>query len=151
MSIVCQEETFDSIKDEVKSLLETHWKELANHQDTRPLDVDWDSYSLMNLMNAIRIFTVRDDAKLIGYFSFYIANNPHYKTWKYASSDVYYLDPAYRKTGTALIMFEEMQAWLKSLGVKSITLQEKIQHSHEKFFTALGFSLVEKVYEKVLD
>lgn len=137
--------------EEVKPILYEHWKELANHQDIRPLDPDYDLYTKLSDMNIIRIFTARDEGKLVGYSCFYVAPNFHYKTWVYAACDVYYLNPDYRQSGTGREMFIKMEKWLKSLGVKAVVVQDKVNHSHEKFFRFLGYTPVEQHYEKVLD
>ena len=145
-----QEEKFEDVIEELKPLLTFHWNELANNKDIRPLDVDFDTYVKLSEIGSLRLFTVRNDGVLVGYASFMLANNPHYKTWKYATCDVYYLDPRFRLSGIGTTMFEEIQSWLKSLGVKSVTVQDKINHSHEEFFLRLGFNLVERTYEKIL-
>lgn len=146
-----QEELFNDIIHELGPLLVKHWQELANNKDIRPLDVDYAMYTTLNEQGIIRIFTARsDEGKLVGYFSFAIANNLHYKTWKFASIDVYYVDPEYRKGGIGFEMVGKVEDWLRSLGVKSLTLMDKLQHSHEKFFIALGYKPIEQHYEKVL-
>jgi GNAT superfamily N-acetyltransferase len=144
-----QEEQIEDILEEMKPMLVKHWEELANYKDIRPLDVDWDNYIDLNRALYIRVFTVRDNNKLIGYASFYISNNLHYKFWRHASNDVYYLDPAYRKTGLGIKMFEEIESWLKDMGVKSIVVMDKVDHSHEKFFKHMNYNLIEQNYEKV--
>lgn len=123
---------------------------MANYQEQRPLDPDYDQYIVLNDLGSIRMFTAREDGKLIAYAVFYIANNLHYKTWKYASSDIYYLDPEYRNKGLGKTFFEETEAWLKSLGVNNIVVQDKTHHSHEKFFKYLGYNVIEQVYEKLI-
>lgn len=147
--ITCQEEHLTDILEEIKPLLVKHWEELANYKDIRPLDVDYDKYITLNKMGAVRFFTVRHESKLVGYASFYISNNLHYKTWKHAAVDVYYLDPEYRLTGLGLKMFEEIEAWLKSMDVRSMVVMDKINHSHEKFFVKMGYMPIEQNYEKV--
>lgn len=144
-----QEEKLSDILEELKPLLIEHWEELANNKDVRPLDPDYPMYLAMNDMDILRIFTVRDDGKLIGYSIWIIANNLHYKTWKYAVSDIYYLDPDVRGTGTSFLFFFKIEDWLKSLGVKSITVQDKLNHSHSIFFNKLGYTPIEQHYEKV--
>jgi len=145
-----QEEQIEDILEEMKPMLVKHWEELANYKDIRPLDVDWDNYIDLNRLLYIRVFTVRDNNKLIGYASFYISNNLHYKSWRHAANDVYYLDQAYRKNGLGIKMFEEVETWLKDMGVKSVVVMDKVDHSHQKFFNNMGYKLIEQNYEKVL-
>jgi len=144
-----QEEKLEDILEEMKPLLVKHWEELANYKDIRPLDVDYDKYVMLNRIGYIRVFTVRDEGKLIGYASFYISANLHYQTWNHAAVDVYYLDPDYRLTGLGIKMFEEIEAWLKSMNVKSAVVMDKVHHSHEKFFLKMGYLPIEQNYEKV--
>jgi len=148
--ITYQEEKFSDLKEEITPMLKAHWEELANHKDIRPLDVDWAMYQLMTDNGLLKTYTVRDDNKLIGYSNWIITNTLHYKSWKYAVADVYYLDPEYRKSGTSYDFFFRIQDYLKALEVKSITVQDKLTHPHNNFFNRLGFTPVEQLYEKVL-
>lgn len=145
-----QEEKIENIIDEIKPILVKHWKELANHQEDRPLDVDWGTYILLNNLGRVRVFTARADTKLIGYVVMIISPHLHYKTWIYSSCDVYYVDPEYRNNGVGATFFVKVAEWLKSLGVKSAIMHEKVSHPHGKLFEALGYNLVERYYEKVL-
>src|SRR2546421_12373618 len=131
MDITYQEEAFDSIVEELKPLLYDHLTELANHKDIRPLDPNYESYSVLNSLGNIRIFTVRNEGKLIGYASFVISNCLHYKTWVWAVCDVYYLHTDYRKTITSERMFNKIEAWLKDMKVNSVMVQDKVNHSHQ--------------------
>lgn len=151
MSITYQEEPIYKVFHEAKKLLEDHWHEVANHQDTRPLDIDETTYQMLNRLGYIKVFTARDNDKIIGYASFTISNHLHYKTWKMAVNDVYYVDPAHRgKDGIAKDFFTTIESWLKDQGVRSVTYMDKTQKSHEKFFTGLDYKVIEQVYEKVL-
>lgn len=150
MGIEFKEEVLEDFLEELKPMLKLHWEELANNKDIRPLDPDYLMYIQLNRANICRFFTVRVDGRLVGYSSWLVTNNLHYKTWKYAVCDVYYLDPEHRKTGLSLDFFFKIEDWLKSLGVKSITVQDKINHSHAKFFDRLGFKAIEQNYEKVI-
>lgn len=151
MNIVYEEEAIEDIIEDIKPILNKHWEELANNKEIRPLAVDFDKYIKLNQLGTMKLFTARDEnTKLIGYFTFYISNNLHYKDWKYASCDVYYLDPSYRSKGIGKEFVSEMENWLRSLGVKSVVTQDKVTHSHAKFWNKLGYNLVEQTYEKVL-
>ena len=145
-----KEEKFKDIIDEALPLLTKHWKELANHQDIRPLDINFEAYEQMNDLGLIRVFTVREDEKLVGYASFCINYNLHYKTWKHAICDVYYIAPEKRTLGFGSKMFSEIEGMLRDLGVNSVIVQDKVKQSNAKFFQALGFGISEQHYEKVL-
>lgn len=150
MGISYQEEKLSDCLEEMKPMLQKHWEELANHKDIRPLDPDYQMYLAMNDMQIIRVFTVRSDEKLIGYSIWIVHNNLHYKTWIYAVSDIYWLEPEHRKTGVSFDFFFKTEDWLKTLGVKSITVQDKLTHKHNSFFNRLGYTAIEQNYEKVI-
>jgi len=145
-----QEERFGNIVSELEPLLHEHWLELALNQDVRPLDVDYETYTQLNDIGILRVFTARDlQGKLAGYFSCLLAKNLHYKSWFYALTDVYYLRPEYRNKQIGKQFFREIENWLKGHGVKSLIVQDKIHKSHESFFIKLGYTLTEQNYEKV--
>lgn len=150
MDLVCKEELLKDCLEEMKPMLVKHWDELANNKDIRPLNPDYETYLCLSEIGILKVFTVRLEGVLIGYSSWMVTNNLHYKDWKYAVCDVYYLNPDYRKTGISLDFFFKTEDWLKGLGVKSITVQDKINHSHAKFFDRLGFKPIEQNYEKVI-
>lgn len=150
MDITYQEEKLEDILEEVKPLFQKHWEELALNKDTRPLDPDYASYIMLSGLQIVRVFTVRLDKKIVGYSIWFINKHMHYQTWLYALSDVYWLDPDQRKTGVSYDFFFKIEDWLKSIGVKSILIQDKIEHSHAKFFNQLGYKPIEQNYEKVI-
>ncbi len=147
---VYKEELMEDILEEVKPLLEKHWEELANHKDSRPLNPDFEGYINLNKAGAVRIFTARVDDKLVGYICYAISHNLHYKDWKYAVCDVYFVDPNYRKSSIGVEMFVEAEKWLKEMGIQSTTAHVKVTHPHDELFQYLGYTLVERHYEKVL-
>jgi GNAT superfamily N-acetyltransferase len=146
-----QEETVEQCMWDVAKLAYTHWDEVASNKEERPLNINWPKYIELNRAGIIRAFTAREDnGNLVGYISFLISDHLRYKSWKYAQSDVYFVDQSTRGQGIGRQLFEEAEAWLKSLGVKSVIIQEKVKNPHEQLFTSLGFTLLEKLYEKVL-
>ncbi len=146
-----QEEKISDTLEELKPMLIKHWEELANNKDVRPLDPDYDTYITLNEAGLVRLFTARDDSnRLVGYFIFVVCNNLHYKTWKHANVDIYYIDPEYRNLGSGSEMVNEVEKWLKSLGVQFITMMDKTHKSHQSFFTRLGYKMVEQNYEKLI-
>ncbi len=148
--ITYHEENLRSVIAEAKPLLMKHWEEIANHKDTRPLNPDFEKYFLLNDQGIIRIFTVRYQGQLVGYASFVISENLHYKDWKYASCDIYYLAPELRKIGIGTEMFTKIEEWLKTVGVISVIVHEKTNHLHSELFKSLDYKHTENIYEKVL-
>ena len=150
MGVVYKEEKIADILEDLKPLLLKHWEELANHKTDRPLDPDYVGYQTLNDLGILKMFTVRVDDVLVGYSIWLVTNHLHYKTWKYAVADIYWLHPDNRKTGMSFDFFFHTEDWLKAQGVKSITVQDKVNHSHSKFFNRIGYKPIEQVYEKVI-
>lgn len=145
-----QEELISDLVDELKPLLEEHWQELAVNKEERPLDVDWDNYINLNNLGLMKIYTARKEGELVGYATFVVTTNLHYRTWKCATCDVYFVNPLYRKSGVGTEFFKEIVEWLRTYNVHSIYVHDKLSKSHSKLFTALGFKAIEQTYEMVL-
>lgn len=145
-----QEEKLADILEEIKPLNYSHWEEIANNKDVRPLNPDYETYTWLNNNNIVRIFTARDGVTLVGYFIFVVVDHMHYQGWLHADVDIYWIDPAYRKQGIGSEMMKEVETWLQGLGVKQITMMDKVKHSHKSFFEYLGYKPVEQMYEKLI-
>lgn len=144
-----EERVVDFLNDSQELLVE-HWMEIANHKDERPLDPDFQKYVQLNDLGVLHLFTARDEGKLVGYIVFIVNQHAHYKSWKYAVSDVYYVSKEHRNKGTGFFLFTEAEMWLKDMGVNAITVQEKINFPHKGMFEHIGFKHVENLYEKVI-
>lgn len=144
------EERIDQIQTELETLLTDHWDELAVNKDQRPLNVDWDKYKTLQDEDVCKVVTVRKDGTLVGYACFMIVTNLHYKNWKVATCDVYYVTPSERKSGLGLEFFKVLIKYFDKLGVNSICVHDKIKKPHTKLFEALGFTAIETTYEMVM-
>jgi hypothetical protein len=160
MTISLQSESFESCIPDLKTIIGTHWDEVAGDKDVIPLDPDWEQYVVLENMNKLHMFTVRDDGKLIGYYISFIMNHIHYKQTKHSIMDIYFIHPEYRlkrvsdaegnRRPLVRAFFEELGLSLKSIGVKKIYAGFKISHNHEKLFKKLGYRHTEDVYTKLL-
>lgn len=145
-----QEEPFSLAYEDASKLLSKHWEELAVNKDERPLNVDTEGYLKAEEAGMLKVLTLRDNGNLIGYSTFFIRGNLHYKTWINAVCDIYYVDPNYRKYGLGLAFFKDIVVYLKKMQVNSIYVHDKLSHSHSELFQALGFKAIEQTYEKVI-
>lgn len=148
--ITVNEEPFDKLLQELKPMLDKHWEELAVNKEERPLDVDYERYSRLSQEGLLKILTLRKDGVLVGYASFIVSSNLHYKGWVNAVCDVYYVLPEVRKEGLGTSFFKEIVQWLKFHKVNSIYVHDKLKHSHSKLFESLGFTAIEQTYEMVI-
>lgn len=141
-------ECMANVKEDIKPLLDKHWAETEPNQDTIPLDPDWNEYALLDQMGILRIFTARKDGALIGYCVVMMSKSIHHKDHLFASTDVIYVKPEFRKstTGAELIKFAE--AHCKENGASLMTLNMKVDFPFDGLMQRMGFNLLERVYHK---
>ena len=149
-SINLAQEFLYNVELECQSLIEMHWDEIALNQEKIKLNPDWDAYHNLELQDKLKIFTAREDGLLVGYFVVIVTPNIHYKDHLFASNDIIYLHPDYRKgmTGVKLIKFAEK--CLSEDGVSVMTINTKIHKPFDLILERLGFKCIERVYSKYL-
>ena len=145
--ITFMRELVENVIEEIKPLLELHWREIAHYQDIE-LDPDWEFYENAK---TVRVYTCRDEGKLIGYGVFFIAPNKHYKQSIQAAQDILFLHPDYRggRIGYRLIRFCDNQ--LKAEGAQAVYHHVKTAHNWGNLLTHMGYELVDLIYAKRLD
>jgi GNAT superfamily N-acetyltransferase len=150
MSITYQQEFLINIQKELELLLTDHWEDVAVNKDVIKLNPDWDAYHNLEDSGALKIFTVRVDEKLVGYFVVILRNHIHYKDHLYAFNDALFLKHDYRKglTGAKLMKFAEK--CLKDDQVSVLVVNTKRHKPFDGLLEWLGYSHVENVYSKYL-
>lgn len=143
-----QRESFDDVIDEIKPLLLQHWKEIASHQDRWQLSPDWDKYALLDKRGHMRIYTAREDGRLIGYAIFLADVHLHYRDMKIAKNDITWLSPCARKglAGFKLLKFAVAQL---DQEVDRIIFNVKVYKDFSKVLERLGFTPFEIVMDRV--
>lgn len=141
-----QREEVADVLDEIKPLLEMHWREIAHYQDIL-LAPDYDFY-LSNPL--IRVYTARDEGKLIGYGVFFIAPNRHYMGSVQAVQDILFVHPDYRRgrTGYRLLKFCEEQA--KTEGAQVLYHHVKLAADFGPLLNFMGYEAIETIYGRRL-
>ncbi len=143
--ITYRDERYCQCINEIVPLFTNHWKEIANHQGVIPLDPDFDKYQNVEDNNMLRIYTARDDGKLIGYFISFVSPHMHYKSTIYALNDIMYIDPSYRGSTVGFRLIKGAMVDLKSnCGVDKLVIHMKVTHEFRKLLTKLGFCLEEE-------
>lgn len=144
-----QREMGYDIYEEMKPLLELHFKEISANQDIA-LDPDWDGYTATEKAGCLRTFTARnDDGKLIAYAVFFVRHNLHYKNSFQAVQDVLYVDPATRGFGAKFIIWCDRQ--LKDEGVQVVYHHVKKAHNFGPLLERMNYKLVDLIFAKRLD
>ena len=150
MAVKYQQEFLDSVVEEAKGLLESHWDEIALNKDKIKINPDWDTYYALQEQGKLDIFTARDEGVLVGYFVVFVSPHIHYKDHLFAKNDLLYLAPSHRKgfTGVKLIKFAEKM--LKEDGVSVLVVNTKNHKPFHKLMKFLGFTSEDTEYTKYI-
>jgi len=145
-----QQEFLSHIKSEILPLIHLDWIEIEHRKDIREFDLDWDAYEALEQAGILKVFTVRSDEELVGYYSYVVSPSLHSRGLLQATVDAIYLHPMHRKglTGYKLIKFAEK--CLKEDGVKIILLGTTEVNPIDPLLLKLGYSKTEVKFEKVL-
>lgn len=144
-------ESYTNIKDEIKPLLEQHYKEIALDQDVIKLNPDWDAYAKYDSIHALRCYTARnDDGDLVGYFVLMVSTSLHYKDHLFANNDVIFLRKDARKGMTGVKLIKYAVKCLQREGITRININTKTHQPFDIIVERLGFELIERVYSLVL-
>lgn len=144
------EETYYQVVEDIKPLIKQHWEQIAVNKDKIKLNPDWQAYEDLNLAGHLKIYTARDNGKLVGYFIVGVSTHIHYKDHKFANNDILFVQPNSRAgmTGYKLINFAEQQ--LKKLGVSVININTKTHAPFDKLLERMGYDLTEKNFGKYI-
>lgn len=145
-----QQEFLADCYQEAQHLLKMHWEEIALNKDAINLNPDYEQYEEAEKAGMLRIFTARDEAKIVGYFALLVHRSLHYRDHMFATNDVIYLDPEYRKGLTASKMIRFAVDCLTQDGVSMVFINTKIHKPFDILLERLGFNHVENVYAKRL-
>lgn len=144
-------ELFRDVFDEALPLLRAHWAEIASFLDI-PLDVDVPRYLAMEESGNLRVFTVREAGKLVGYAVFVVARNAHYAGSLQAVQDVLYIERSARGALHGLRLLRHCDEALRTEGVQVVVQHVKNKHPTLGVIAQrCGYEPVETIYAKRLD
>jgi len=145
-----KEETYDDVIDEIKPLLDFHYKEIAMDQDVIKLNPDYFAYKSMNQRGMIRIITAREDGVLIGYCICVVKPHLHYVDSMTAHNDIFYIKPSHRLGMTGVKLFKRTEEIMKQYGVQRIIMNVKRNNDVGAIFERLGYKETERVFTKII-
>lgn len=148
--ITYQQEFLATARPDAQKLLEAHWEEIALNKGKIALNPDWEAYEALESSGKLKIFTARDDDRLIGYFVVIVGVNLHYKDHVFAVNDILYLDKEYRKGRTGLKLIKFAEKCLKEDGVSVLSINTKVHKPFDSLMEYMGFNLIERVYSKYI-
>lgn len=136
--------------EEAGELFELHYREIALNQDAIKLNPDIEQYEEAERIGALKIFTARDEGKIVGYFAVLVTRSLHYADHIYANNDVIFLHPEYRKGFTASKLIKFALDCLAQDGISMLFINTKLHRPFDILLRRLGFDHVENVYAKRL-
>jgi GNAT superfamily N-acetyltransferase len=145
-----QIEKLSDIRDEVQPLLEIHWELIALNQDKIKLNPDWDTAEELCNQGRLKIFTARHKGKLVGYFALVVGTSLHYVDHKFATCDVIFVHPDYRKGMTGYKLIKTAEDYLKIAGVSLININTKVHTPFDRLMEKMGYNLIERLYSKYI-
>lgn len=148
--ITYQQESLVTVKADIIPLLEKHWEEVALNKDKIKLNPDWDAYANLEDAGILKIFTARDDRKLVGYFVVFVKSHIHYKDHLFCYNDVIFVDEEYRKGFTSPRLIKFAEKCLKADGVEVMIVNTKRHKPFDSLLVWLGYKHIENLYSKVL-
>ena len=145
-----RQEFLDDVRGEVEALIQDHYDEVYPVRDVFDWDMDWDSYEKLEEHGLLRIFTARDDGKLVGYIWILITPNLHSKGSVLACDDGLFVAKDYRGKSVAkdLIQFAEM--CLKEDGLKVFHIVGTTEKPIDALMQRMGYTAIETKFQKVL-
>lgn len=146
---------YSDIALELQPLLKRHFEEVALDKAEVPLHVDHLRYAELDANGALVIVTARDpeaDHRLVGYIAAFVTNHLHYASTLFASLDVFWMEPDYRKAANGMRLFAEMEAELARRGVVKMVGQTKVRADLDvsAIYQWLGWTKTEVLFTKIL-
>ena len=149
-TIAFAREPLADCREDLRPLLEDHWREIAHYQDI-PLRPDWEAYTRIERDGGLRIFTLRDYGVLRGYAVFFVRWNLHYMTSLQAAQDVLYLDPILRGQALGAQFIAWCDEELRKEHVQVVYHHVKLSHDWGALLARLGYERVETIWSRRLD
>jgi len=150
MNVTYAVETFDEAFGELGELFAENHKESGVFPDKIDLNVLDDFYEWSSENGNVRFHIARDDGKVVGYTVTFIGNHPHYQDKVFATNDVLYITPDYRKTSVAKDLIEFVEKDMKDTGVDVMSFHTKCDNPCRKLMESVGFKEDEIQYFKYI-
>ena len=145
--ITFQEETYKTIISypQFVPLLMENWGETEIFNMTKKLAPKLSIYKSLADQNILKLYSVKDDDILVGYFVSFIMPHQHYADVIVAETDTFFISEKYRK---GLLGYKFLQYVVKNLKQKVgiIFLTMNVKKDLSKLLTRLNFKLTDYKY-----
>lgn len=130
---------------EMRPLWPLHYREIAIHQDSIPLDPDLPEYMRMADSGSLCVVVGRQAGTIVGYHLSIIRPHLHYRSTLHAFTDIYYLAPELRGNREGAAMIEAVKLAWRERGVTKGFSAYKKDHPLGRLFAATGWEETETV------
>ena len=146
-----QIERVADILEEIKPLLESHWREIALYQEQFPLNPDYDKYLSLDAVGMVHVATARNDGELIGYCICFVMPHLHYQDCIVAMNDILFLKAEHRRGRIGWNLITYAMQDLQRLGVNRMTFHVKSSHDFSPLLLRMGFNEIERNFDILLN
>lgn len=148
-----QREQIRNVLDNEREQLETLLEE--NHKESRlvitfPLDIDWGRLIELEKTGTLGVYSCRFEEKLVGYSLVFADTNVFHKDKVFATIDPIFISKRYRLNGSGFKFLKFILKDLKSLGVTSVQVSAKVEHSFNSLLKKMKLIPTDINYVKVL-
>lgn len=144
--MILTREKFLNVVDELLPLFFLHRDEIDLYG--RQLNIDFESYAALEEQGLLRIYTMRNQTKLVGYCVFYLYNHMHHKEMLVAKQDVLFVDRQFRGRGLSLLRYCDRM--LKIEGVNTVIQCVPNGGEWGTILKRMGYHEQETAYAKTL-
>ena len=148
MAVKYRQEVLSLCEGEVEPLALLEWNESGS--DTRDLNIDWESYFILEQQGKLKFFTVRKEGLLIGYFLVVVVAPLTIKGELMGCYDAVYVHKDYRKSTVGKRLFKFVEECMKEDGISRVMASSSMKNPIGNFLTRMGYHEVETKYEKEL-
>lgn len=147
--VTYQTEAIYQVLPEILPLLHDNHAEAQGKTYGTELDPDWDQYRQMEKCGLLKIFTARDDGRLIGYDIFIVGPHRHAIGSRIAINDMTYVIPEYRGF-TAVMLIKKSDKALREMGCSGIARHAQCNTQVHELLGRIGYEPGEMMmYRKV--
>lgn len=135
-----------SVVEQNQHLIVEHWDEVATTEYGK-MDIDWETFNLLDSINKILTIVARYDDEVIGYAIFLIHNHLHAKETLLIDCDAVFMKKSYRKTGLGVDLIEKSQEIIsQKFGQCTILWHVKPHVDFSHRLEKIGYKKYETIY-----
>lgn len=146
--ITASTESFIACLDELMPMFTGHWEKLALDKVTVPLAPRYDKYREIEASGELMFVALRDQGKLVGYWTAIVVPHLHYETCLTAQMDMWNVLPDYENGIASMILMRAVHREYRRRGVQRSFCGEKIHRPCGRLYRAFGYVPVETHYMK---